>query len=157
MNRFKLEKLYEVNGLTDYKLKTPDNIFNTHGIDYMAVKGFESLDDLNRELYAKFIVNFMNGLGLDSRAVLIPKGIFYVEDYDFIAKEKAEDEYWQVTGGEVISIDRNGKRKAHRSWQNDDYQHLTSIPAKSEFYLRFEYKHAGRNEWLHVIDPKTWY
>ena len=39
MNRFQLEKLYEVNGLKDYKLKTTDDLLKTHGIDFKEVAG----------------------------------------------------------------------------------------------------------------------
>jgi len=71
MNRFQLEKLYEVNGLKDYKLKTTDDLLKTHGIDFKEVDGYTRLDDLNKLLYEKFIVNFLNGLGLDSRMALM--------------------------------------------------------------------------------------
>jgi len=82
MKRFQLEKLYEVNGLKDYKLKTTDDLLKTHGIDFKAVEGYSRLDDVNKLLYEKFIVNLFNGLGLDSRMTMIPKGIYFVEDFD---------------------------------------------------------------------------
>ena len=59
MNRFQLEKLYEVNGLKDYKLKTTDDLLKTHGLDFKEVAGYTRLDDLNKLLYEKFIVNFL--------------------------------------------------------------------------------------------------
>ena len=52
-----------------------------------------------------------------------------------------------------MAIDKNGLKTVHRSWKDDDYTHLESIQGK----LRFEYEHNEREEWLHVIDPKTWY
>lgn len=157
MNRFQMEKLYEVNGLKDYKLKTPVDLIKTHGIDYIEVDGFNRLSDENKLLFGNFIVNFMNGLGLESRMTLIPKGIYYVEDYDLIAKEHPEDEYFQVTGGVVLAIDKNGLKTVHKTWNDEDYSHLDSKQDKSKFYLRFEYEHQGRNEWLHVTNPREWY
>jgi len=41
----------------------------THGINYKEVKGYIRLDDLNKLLYEKFVVNLFNSLGLDSRMV----------------------------------------------------------------------------------------
>lgn len=64
MNRSQLENLYKVNGLTDYKLNTADDLLRVHGIDYKAVNGYSGLDDLNRAIYAKFIINFFNAQGL---------------------------------------------------------------------------------------------
>ena len=157
MKRFQLEKLYEVNGLKDYKLKTTDDLLKTHGIDFKAVEGYSRLDDVNKLLYEKFIVNLFNGLGLDSRMTMIPKGIYFVEDFDYIVKENPNDEYWQVAGGIVMAIDKNGLKSVHRSWKDDDYTHLEATKSKAKTYLRFEYEHQEREEWLHVIDPKTWY
>lgn len=163
MNRFQLEKLYEVNGLNDYKLRTPEDLLKTHGIDYREVAGYKRLDDVNRQLYEKFIVNYMNGYGLDARATMIPKGIYFVEDIDVLAKENPEDDYYTVIGGRVVVIDRNGMKTVHRTWQDEDYAHLVEeFPeaikeGKPKLYLRFEYEIDGRSEWQHVVDEKTWY
>lgn len=157
MNRHQLEKLYEVNGLKDYKLKHPTDLIRTHGIDYIAVDGFNRLDEANKLLYAEFIINFFNGLGMDSRATLVPKGIYYVEDVDFSVKADPDDDYHTISGGRVMAIDRNGLKTVHRAWSDPDYAHLEQTEGKPKTYLRIEYEHQGRDEWLHVIDPTTWY
>lgn len=157
MNRFQLEKLYEVNGLNDYKLKTTDDLLRVHGIDFKAVEGYSRLDDVNKLLYEKFIVNYFNGYGLDARLTMIPKGIYFVEDFDYLVKENPEDDYWNVSGGLVMAIDKNGLKTVHREWKDDDYTHLEAIEGKHKTYLRFEYEEDGRDVWMHVIDPKTWY
>ena len=157
MNRSQLEKLYQVNGLKDYKLMTTDDLLKTHGINFKAVEGYGRLDDLNKLLYEKFIVNFFNGLGLDSRMTMIPKEIYFVEDFDLVVKTNPDDEYFTVAGGLVIAIDKNGLKTVHRFWKNDDYMHLKMIEGKTKTYLRFEYKHNECEKWLHVTNPKTWY
>ena len=157
MNRCQLEKLYQVNGLKDYKLMTTDDLLKTHGINFKAVEGYGRLDDLNKLLYEKFIVNFFNGLGLDSRMTMIPKEIYFVEDFDLVVKINPDDDYFAVAGGLVIAIDKNGLKTVHRFWKNDDYMHLKIIEGKNKTYLRFEYEHNEREKWLHVTNPKTWY
>lgn len=164
MTRTQLENIYRVNGLTDYKLKTTKDLIKVHRIDYKAVKGYEGLDDLNKAIYEKFILNIFNTWGLDSRALLIPKGIYWVEDSDYLAKENEDQDYYNVAGGIVYSIDRNGKKTVLREWQDEDYKHLKRIIEEPKTYLRFEYQHGThdegepRNEWLHVIkDGKEWY
>lgn len=164
MNRFQIENIYEVNGLNDYKLKTTDDLLKCHGIDYKAVDGYNRLDDINRTIYEKFIVNFFNGLGLESRATLVPKAIYYVEQTDILVKENPEDDYFIVAGGIVKAIDRNGTKSVIRSWNDEDYKDLKPIENESTYYLRFEYEHGSyedgtpRKEWLHVIKEGTeWY
>src|SRR5665648_864154 len=129
MNRFRLEKLYEVNGLKDYKLKTTDDLLKTHGLDFKEVAGYTRLDDLNKLLYEKFIVNFFNGLGLDSRMALIPKGIYFVEDFDYAVENPGHD-YLAVAGGGVAAMDNNGLKTVHRSWKDDDYGQPELIEGK---------------------------
>lgn len=158
MKRFQIEKIYEANGLTDYRLKHPTNLIMTHGIDYVRVDGFSQLSSPNKVLFGNFIVNFFNGLGMDSRMTLIPKSIYFAEDYDLLVKENPDDEYWQVAGGVVLKIHENGVKTVHKTWEDEEYAHFESKKeSKHKTYLRFEYEHYGREEWLHVIDPKTWY
>ena len=157
MNRHQLEKLYEINGLRDYKLKSAEDLIKTHGIDAREVDGYSLLDDLSRQLYEKFIINFFNGLGLDSRATLIPQGIYYVEEIEYLAKEDPKDDFYIVTGGLVLAIARNGVKTVHSSWRDENYQNLDSSESKPKRYLRFEYEHQGRKEWQHVVNEDTWY
>ena len=157
MDRSQFENLYKVNGLKDYKLKTTDDLLRTHGINFKAVDGYTRLDDVNKLLYEKFIVNLFNGFGLDSRMTMIPKGIYFVEDFDYVVKENPEDDYFNVAGGLVMAIDKNGLKTVHRSWRDEDHTDLEAIKSITKTYLRFEYEHDGHEEWLHVTDPKTWY
>jgi hypothetical protein len=158
MNRNQIENLYRVNGLVDFRLRSTYDLLKVHGIDFKAVDGYNRLDDLNRSIYEKFIVNIFNAFGLEPRATLIPKGIYYVEDIEYLVKENPEDDYYQVAGGVVYSIDRNGLKSVLHTWEDEDYKHLKFIESKPTMYLRFEYEQQGRNEWLHVIkDGKDWY
>lgn len=158
MDYRQLENLYKVNGLKDYKIKTTEDLLKVHGINFKEVEGYNRLDDISRSIYEKFIINFFNGLGLESRATLIPKGIYFVEQIDYLSKEQPTDDYFLVTGGVVYIIDRNGLKSVLRSWQDEDYKDLETIEGESAKYLRFEYEHAGRKEWLHVIkEGKEWY
>jgi hypothetical protein len=158
MNRFQIENLYEVNGLNDYRIRDTEDLLRVHGIDFKAVDGYNRLDDLNRAIYEKFIINIFNAFGLESRATLIPKGIYWVEDIQYLVKENLEDDYFIVGGGIVKSIDRNGLKSVLRTWSDEDYKHLEIKENEAKTYLRFEYEHEGRKEWLHVIkEGKEWY
>lgn len=164
MTRKQLEKLYEVNGLTDYKLRSTEDLLRVHGIDYTEVAGYENLDDLNRAIYEKFIVNIFNAWGLDSRLNLIPKGIYFVEDTEYLVKENPDDDYFILAGHTIYAIDRSGNKQLLHQWEDEDYKHLKKTAQKPKQYLRFEYQHGTdaegnpRNEWLHVIkEGREWY
>ncbi len=158
MNRKQLENIYEINGLDNYKLRDTNDLLKVHGIDFRAVDGYNRLDDLNRSIYERFIINIFNVFGLESRASLVPKGIYYVEDIEYLVKEDPEDDYYIIAGGCVNVIDRSGLKTVHHTWADDDYKHLKIIKEEAKNYLRFEYEHQGRSEWLHVINDGTeWY
>lgn len=157
MNRNQLENLYEVNGLKDFRLRNTEDLLKVHGIDYKDVDGYNRLDDLNRAIYEKFIINFFNGFGLEYRDI-VPKGIYWVEDIDLLVKENPTDEYFTVAGGKVLAIDKNGIKTIHKNWLHDDYKGLEVIEGDPINYLRIEYEHQGKAEWLHIIkEGKEWY
>ncbi|HHV30720.1 MAG TPA: hypothetical protein GXX73_14285 [Clostridium sp.] len=154
----KLRKMYEARGLADYKLLNLEDLLQVHGINYKEVSGYNRLDDLNRSIYEKFIVNFFNVFGLDSRATLVPKGIYWVEDSDYLVKERPEHDYYTIAGGIVYSIDRNGLKSVLDEWIVEDYAQLEKHVGEPKYYLRFEYEIDGRDEWVHVIkEGREWY
>ena len=164
MTRKQLEKLYEVNGLTDYRLKSTEDLLKVHGIDYKDLAGYDSLDDDNKAIYERFIINIFNAWGLDSRLNLLPKGIFFVEDTEYVVKENPENDYYNLAGQTIYTIDRTGNKKLLRKWEDEEYKHLKKIAEKPKQYLRFEYQHGTdaegnpRSEWLHVIkEGREWY
>lgn len=150
-----IENLYKDNGITDYKLRNTDDLFKIHGIDFKEVEGYAVLDDINRSIYEKFIINFFNGLGLESRMTLIPKGIYFVEDTNYLIPE---DDYFLVVGGIVESIDRNGVKSILRTWSDEDYENIEHTESETKSYLRIQYEHDGRPEWLHIMkEGSEWY
>jgi len=150
-----IENLYKSNGITNYQLRNTEDLLKVHGIDFKAVKGYNELDDINRVFYERFIINFLNGLGLESRVTLIPKAIYWVEDISYLTPE---DDYNLVIGGVIRSIDRNGIKNVIHTWADEDYQDKKYTESEVENYLRFQYEHDGRVEWLHVIkEGKEWY
>lgn len=156
MTRTQIENMYLANGLKDFRLHTTEDLLKVHGIDFKRVDGYDRLDDLNKAVYEKFIINFFNGQGLDYRDI-VPKGIYFVEEVNFLVKENPTDNYYTVAGGKVLIIDKNGLKTVHEYWLHNDYKDLEVTEGKPNIYLRFEYKHQGVSEWLHVINEKKWY
>lgn len=80
MNREQLENIYLSNGLQDFVLRNTEDILKCHGYDCLKLPGYETLDNENKEIFKNFIVKIFNAFGLENRAALIPKGIYFVED-----------------------------------------------------------------------------
>lgn len=158
VNRAQIENLYRVNGLHNFKLRNHEDLLRTHGINVWATDGYGMLSDEKRSIFDKFIVNFCNAQGLESRATLIPKGIYWVEERQYLVKESPEDNFYTVAGSIVWSIAPSGSKTILHKWIHKDYRNSTPILSeKSRFYLRFEYRHQGRNEWLHITNENSWY
>lgn len=164
MKRKQLEKLYEVNGLADYRLRNTEDLLRVHGIDFTEVSGYSSLDDLNKSIFEKFIVNIFNSWGLDSRLILFPKSINLVLDIEYYVKENPDDDYFILAGHTIYAIDRNENKRLLYRWEDEAYKHLKTILTKPIEYLRFEYQLGTdeegnpRDEWLHVIsEGREWF
>lgn len=157
MNRFQIENLYLAKGINDFILRTPEDLLKIHDIDIKSLKGFNTLTDDNIILFKKFIINLLNCWGLESRLTLIPIAINFVEDIEYLVKENLNDDAYTVAGGIIKAILSNGKKVVLHKWIYEDYVNLEKIQGKSKHYLRFEYKHGSRKEWLHVIGERTWY
>jgi hypothetical protein len=157
MNRSQLEKIYQDNGLKNYKLRTTEDLFNVHGIDFKAVEGYDRLDEANKAIYERFIINFFNGQGLDYRDI-VPKGIDFVEDVQLLIKENETDDHFTVAGNTVKAIDKDGIKTVLHDWLYEDYKGLKVTQDEPYLYLRCEYEHQGRSKWLHVTHEGTqWY
>lgn len=158
MNRLQIENLYKINGIKDFKLKTTEDLLKCHGVDFKQVNGYTRLDDINKSIYEKFIINIYNAFGLELRATLAPKGIYYVEHTEHLSKEDPEDDCYVVIGATINSIDKTGLKSVLHHYIFDDYKNLEILENEVSNYLRFEYELDGRNEWLHVLkDGTDWY
>jgi hypothetical protein len=158
INRNQIENLYRANGISNYRLKTLNDLLKAHGIDAEAVPGYQHLSDEQRALYRNFIINFFNAFGLESRATIIPTGIYYVQENKYLVKEDPSDEYCTVAGSLVYAIACDGSKSILHKWIHKDYKSLSpTLSDKSLFYLRIEYYHQGHKEWLHVMSEASWY
>lgn len=163
MDRRQLENIYLVNGLNEFKLRTTEDLLKVHGINYKEVDGYNGLDDKNKAIYERFIVNFFNAQGLDYRDI-VPTGIYFVEDITKLVKDNPADpadKFYSSAGSIIKAIDKNGVKTVLHSYKYKDYHDLENFEDLEETaitYLRIEYEHHGRPEWLHIVsEGKEWY
>ena len=158
METEQVKNLYKANGLRDYRLRSTSDLLKVHGVDFKSVNGYNRLDDINRNIFEKFIVNFYNASGLEARSLIVPQGIYFVEDIEYLAKENPKDEHYTVIGGTVLSIDRNGLKSVLHHWHDKEHKDTKGEAQERKEYLRFEYKRGNSEVWQHVIDGgENWY
>jgi len=58
---------YEEMGLTDYKLRTIDDVKELHGTDILVMKGFNELSKEDRKLVIRLFIGYLNGCGCGNR------------------------------------------------------------------------------------------
>ena len=74
MNKGEYEKMinkYKEAGCENLQFRTIDDIKAVLNIDVEKIKGFDSLK-IGKGMFKKFIVNFLNGLGISERAKIKP-------------------------------------------------------------------------------------
>lgn len=156
MTRRKLEMKYEERGLTDYQLRSLDDLKEIHGFDVRELSGYSGLTDDNRKLFEKAVLNFYNAHGLDSRKHLLPKSINYVEETEYckhICENGDEYYYYRPVRTVINIIDRSGKKHRFHRYTHDKDIPLSECEKFRKCYLRFELK----GEWYHFTEKGEWY
>lgn len=165
MNRKQLENLCEVNGIVNFQLKNKEDLLKVFGIKVEKLEGFENLSDEHKELFTKFLINFYNMHGVDSKLCLMPISIHFVHELRTLVKDNIDNEYWDWFSTKVFIIDKDSNElKLFKHNKEKELQYLKNTDATFKntrnYYLRFDYNWTGKKivkEWLHVIDPNTWY
>lgn len=152
-----IQNIYKENGISDYVLKNIEDIKKVHGMDVLMTRGYSDLTEKNQELFKKFILNYFNGYGLEARTTLTPLSINYVEETEYLGKEKSEDDYYVLLGQEVQIVKADGSKELLKKTKDDTYSGLQVAKTENREYLRFEYELYGKKEWQHVLSPTEWY
>lgn len=164
MNRDQVEKIFEINGLNDYRLNSIEDLEKCLGIDAKEVKGYEYLTEENKHIYENFIVNYYNSIGMNSKINTIPKAINYVEEVDYTAPHpdaETDENYKDCVVSiktEIIVLKADGSKRKLHTYSNEDYKDLKTTESSREEYLRFAFLEGKSKVWLHVThEGMQWY
>lgn len=148
-----MTRKYEERGLTDYQLRTLDDLKEIHGVDVAELSGYFGLSENNRKLFDVTVLRFYNAHGLNSRLELKPKAVNYVQEviyYKSVSEEETEDiglEIYLVDDGMYIT-----KKRLHRYVFKKGVS-FKECEKSTKHYLRFELK----GEWYHITENGQWY
>lgn len=159
MERSQVEKIFRNNGLNYYQLTSIDDLKKCLGIDVEMVKGYADLTEENKEIYKRFIINYFNQIGMDTKIITVPKAINYVEQIDYLAPYPDEETNALVSiKTEIFILKADGSRKKMHKYSDDDYKELKVVKTVKEKYLRFAFLEGKQKVWLHIThEGNQWY
>lgn len=155
-------KKFQENNKADYQLENEQDLMIIFGIDTEKIEGYDSLSDDNKWIFNKFIINFINRLGIDSKIALTPESIYFVEHHEVFAKEFMDEEYITLKELMITALDQEDNpskiliHKIDKEYKDAETSH-TSTKQYLRFTYQWKYPDQPRKEWLHVLDPHTWY
>lgn len=159
----KVTALYEFHGLTDYRLKTVEDVSKIHGFNLRETTGYEDLTEDQKKLFETYAIAHMNGVGMNTRITMWPKSVHFVKEYQYCSSpEWDEDEQrmirWQI-GQEWIIQKANGRTKKFKKYFDEGASEadVDSVYTTEKEYLRVDWKYHGHSEWFHVIFPSRYY
>lgn len=153
------KNFYQMIGLTDYKLKTLEQLKMIHGIDVLTLPGYDTLSESNKALFDKAIIDFYNIHGFESRIQLEPKCVYWVKEVNYDSIIPEEERYdpevmYNTVAKEVYAIDPHlvVLKRLHR-YVFEKGNKLKECEKFSKIYLRFELN----NEWFHILPNGQFY
>ena len=151
MTSNQVQDLYKNVKIEGFRLRNSQDLFNVHGFDFTKVKGFDTLSSKHQALFEQFLFTFFNGWGLEARATLKPKSVYYVEEREY----QAEDESTIKTVFNIVDAEGNviAELKKHT------FSRKKTKVIYAKHFLRFDYEIYDRKsgEWLHIISPGEYY
>lgn len=144
---------YENYGLDDYRLKNVNDLYQMHEVNIEKIEGYDTLNDLEQWTFKRFIVNYYNTWGLDIRDELKPLNIYRVQQADLLYYENDEP----VIVGYELARFIEGEFVLHEINIDEEYRNIELERYEPSTYLRFTFEKGSREQWLHIVDEKTWY
>ncbi|MDE6832733.1 MAG: hypothetical protein K2J39_00570 [Ruminococcus sp.] len=143
-----MTRKYEECGLTDYQLRTLEDLKEIHGVDVRKLSGYSGMSENSRKLFDVTVLRFYNAHGLDSRLQLKPEAVNYVLDITYCRND-------ETVRREIFLVDSNmrvTKKCLHRYIYKKNVA-VRNCTAFKKHYLRFELK----GEWYHITGNGQWY
>lgn len=153
-----LQRRYLKNGLDDFCLKSIKDFEDVFNMETDLIEGYNGLSEDNKLMFGSFLVNYLNRIGLNSKASFVPVSIHYVEEIVLAGKVQEVDEYYTEYLRQFFILHPDGKKEKMK--RKGYYDKEVVYPITKEYknhFLRFDFKEDKKKIWLHVISPTEWY
>ncbi len=158
MEYLQLQQSYLKNGLEDFNLKSIGDFENVFNIPLDSIAGYNDLSENNKKLFGDFLVNYLNRLGLNTKASFMPVSIYYVEEITLAGKMQEDKEYYMEYSRQFYILHPDGKREKMKRKGYHDKEIVYSFTKEyKKCFLRFDFSERKSKDWLHIISPTEWY
>lgn len=153
--------LYEQYGLSDFVLRTVQDIQNIHGYDITETTGYEDLTEENKRIFEAYVIRHLNSVGMNTKITMWPKSVHYVRELDYLGPEEWDPEEgrnirWQI-GKEFIILKANGRTKKFKKFMDDGKTEADIDKTTENEFLRVDWKMHGQITWFHVSKELDYY
>lgn len=153
--------LYEKYGLSDYTLRTIQDIQNIHGYDITETTGYEDLTEENKRIFEAYVIRHLNSVGMNTKITMWPKSVHYIRELNYLGPEEWDSEEcrnirWQI-GKEFIILKANGRTKEFKKYMDDGKTEADIDKTTEKEFLRVDWKMHGQNIWFHVSEELEYY
>lgn len=155
--------LYEARGLTDYRLRTAEDVKAIHNFDLTETEGYSDLSDENKELFIKFMISFMNGQGMNLKITVFPRSVHFVRKTTFLKECPPDPEdgkvYKEEIGIKFTILKANGRTKtlSRAGYFDKDKTKEDVTHTRDEEFLRVDLLMGGNKTWFHVLAPDRYF
>jgi hypothetical protein len=158
MEYSQLKYRYLKRGLEEFNLKSIEDFEDVFSLEVKFIRGFNELSEDNKQLFKSFLINYLNRVGLNTKAGFVPLSIHYVEEINLVGKEQESDEYYTEYSRQFYILRPDGKKEKmkRKGYHDKDIMYPLTKEYKNKF-LRFDFLENKDKIWLHVISPTKWY
>ncbi len=155
--------LYEARGLTDYRLRTAEDVKAIHNFDLTDTEGYSDLSAENKELFIKFMISFMNGQGMNLKITVFPRSVHFVRKTIFLKECPPDPEdgkiYKEEIGMKFMILKANGRTKvlSRAGYFDKDKTQADVTHTRDEEFLRVDLFMGGSKTWFHVLAPDRYF
>lgn len=158
MEYLQLQYRYLKRGLEDFNLKSIEDFEDVFSLEVKFIRGFNELSEDNKQVFNNFLINYLNCIGLNTKAVFVPLSIYYVEEIILSGKMQEDEEYYTEYSRQFYILHPDGKKeKMKRAGYLDKEITYPIVKEYNKRFLRFDFLEGKEKTWLHVISPTEWY
>ncbi len=158
MEYLQLQYRYLKRGLEDFNLKSIEDFEDVFSLEVKFIKGYNELSEDNKQLFVNYLINYLNRIGLNTKAVFVPLSIHYVEEITLVGKMQEDEEYYTEYSRQFYILHPDGKKE--KMMKKGYLDKKLTYPIVKEYktrFLRFDFLEDKKRVWLHVISPTKWY
>lgn len=156
MNRFDVEQKYNNAGCVNYKLRDACDLKNILCIDVKKIGNWNNLSNYYKELTVDFLINFLNGCGLETREEYAVEKAYVCQKQELLS-EKDSDGCRTIVGSIFLDVTNSNDIQIESLRVPSDYNDLKdTLVWKAEkvnnetTFLRVDLTKDNSKEWFHV-------